>query len=362
MRRLLWISLALVALAALYFTLAPIPIAPRAYEAPPSRGYSGPFARNSRLSALTRIDLGGGAGPEDGAVDVQGHVHFGLRDGAIVRVDPKTFRATRWADTSGVPLGLEFDERGTLWVADAYRGLLSIATSGAVTVRATTAGGVPIRYADDVAVSRDGIVYFSDASTKFGAQAFGGTLAASFLDLMEHVPHGRILRYDPQTGQTAVVRRGLYFANGVALSADERTLLVAETAMNRVLALRLRGPRAGALDVLIDALPGFPDNIDAGADGRFWVGLVAPRSRELDALAGRPGMRTFIQRLPAGLRPKETAYSHVFAIDAGGRVLHDLQDPSAAFTHTTGAIESAGTLFVTSLTEPAIAHMPWPAR
>jgi hypothetical protein len=34
----------------------------------------------------------------------------------------------------------------------------------------------------------------------------------------------------------------------------------------------------------------------------------------------------------------------------------------ARSSHTTGAIESAGTLFVTSLTEPAIARMPWPAR
>ncbi|MBU0989638.1 MAG: hypothetical protein KJ823_05555, partial [Proteobacteria bacterium] len=55
-------------------------------------------------------------------------------------------------------------------VADAFRGLLSIAPDGTITELAVVADGVPIRYADDVDVAADGKIYFSDASTKFCAK------------------------------------------------------------------------------------------------------------------------------------------------------------------------------------------------
>ena len=41
---------------------------------------------------------------------------------------------------------------------------------------ADVADGVPILYADDVDVALDGKIYFSDASTKFGAKEYGGDI------------------------------------------------------------------------------------------------------------------------------------------------------------------------------------------
>ena len=49
-------------------------------------------------------------------------------------------------------------------------------------------------------------------------------------------------------------------------------------------ALRKRDP---AVQVLLDDLPGFPDNVTRGAEGRYWVGLTKPRSDTIDAMAGR---------------------------------------------------------------------------
>lgn len=34
--------------------------------------------------------------------------------------------------------------------------------------------------------------------------------------------------------------------------------------------------QAGTLDTLIEGLPGFPDNINRGSDGSFWLALVIP--------------------------------------------------------------------------------------
>ena len=53
--------------------------------------------------------------------------------------------------------------------------------------------------------------------------------------------------------------------------------------------LWLTSDRAGEDDVFIDNLPGFPDNINPGLDGRVWVGLVSPRSAPLNSSTERAG-------------------------------------------------------------------------
>lgn len=71
-------------------------------------------------------------------------------------------------------------------------------------------------------VARDGRIYFSDSSSKYGDVAH---------DFLEHKPHGRLLRYDPHTAATEVLLSGLYMANGVALSQREDFVLVCESWM-----------------------------------------------------------------------------------------------------------------------------------
>jgi hypothetical protein len=50
----------------------------------------------------------------------------------------------------------------------------------------------------------------------------------------------------------------------------------------------------------------------------------------------------------------------VFAIDAAGNVVSDLQDPEARFAQTTGAFEHAGALYVTSLSERTLGRLAGP--
>ena len=154
-----------------------------------------------------------------------------------------------------------------------------------------------------LAVADDGTIYVSDASVKFGAEQFGGTYESSLLDIMEHGGHGRVIAYNPASGEAEVIIDSLQFANGVAISDDQDYLLIAETGSYRILRHWLRGPAAGRTEVILDNLPGFPDNINNGMHGRFWVGLVAPRNEWLDALSGRPFLRKVVQRLPAATHP-----------------------------------------------------------
>ena len=351
------ILLAMIAGLLIYLLAWPVPIDPVAWEAPDNPGYTGPFTVNKRLADLQTLPIGGHHGPEDIALDARLRIYAATHDGWIVRLDADGSNPQNWAQTGGRPLGIDFDGNENLIVADAYRGLLAIAPDASVTVLANQADCIPIRYADDVDVAADGKIYFSDASTKFGAKEFGGTYPASLLDLMEHGGHGRLLMHDPATSVTSVLLDDLNFANGVAVSHDQTFVLVNETGEYRVLRYWISGPRKGQSEAFIETLPSFPDNISTGLEGRFWVALVSPRDRAFDELSDSPLGRKIIQRLPELFRPKAVAYGHVIALDASGKVAEDLQDPSGSYPINTTAVETKQYLYIGSLVAPNIARL-----
>jgi len=342
---------------ALYLVLWPVSVEPVAWSAPPAPAATGPYARNDRLKALEHLPIGPHHGPEAIALDADGRIHASTREGKIVRLRPDGSRPAAWADTGGAPLGMRFDAAGNLVVADAHRGLLRIAADGRVTVLATEADGLPIAYADDLDIARDGRIYFSDASTKFGARRWQGTYSASLLEIVEHRGNGRLLVWEPATGKATTLVRSIHFANGVALAPDGGSVLVAETGSYRVLRYWLGGPRRGQTEPVIENLPGFPDNVTRGLDGRFWVALISPRSGVLDALADKPFLRTVLLRLPGFLLPGPAPLSHVLAFDATGKVLASLQDPDGGYRQTTSALETREHLYIGSLEMPVIGRL-----
>ena len=358
MKRLL-AGLGLLLLALVVYLLSwPVPIDPAAWDAPPNPGYIGPFESNTRLAEVEKLPIGNFHGPEDIAVDADGRIFAATHEGWIVTLDPDGGNAVGWAETGGRPLGIDFAPNGDLIVADAFKGLLAIGPDGTVRVLADEADGVPIRYADDVDCAEDGRIFFSDASTRFGARESGGTMQAGLLDLMEHRPNGRLLVFDPVTETTTTLLAGISFANGVAVSPDQSFVLLNETGMYRVLKYWLTGPEAGQAEVVIDELPGFPDNISTGREGRFWLALVSPRNRLLDAMSDKPFLRKMVQRLPSALRPAAQPYGHVLAIGADGTVLVNLQDPDGGYPINTTAVETEDYLYIGSLVAPEIARLP----
>ncbi len=209
--------------------------------------------------------------------------------------------------------------------------------------------GQEISYADDVAVAADGRVFFSDASNKFNPKNAGGTYEASLLDIMEHGAHGRIFEYSPATKQTKVILGSLNFANGIAISDNQQFLIIVETGHYRVLRHWLDGPDAGKTEIILGNLPGFPDNVNTGLNGKFWIGLVAPRVKMLDDLSDSPFLRKVVQRLPAAFRPKAVPSSHVIAISGDGEVLMSLQDTTLHYPALTGVFETDQSLYLTTL-------------
>lgn len=348
MRRALTIAGTALAALLAYLTLWPVPIDPVPWHAPADRGLVDPFGPDDRLAAATAIELGNHTGPEDVTAGHDGHLYATTADGAILEIDGSG-NVRQFAAVGGRPLGIETAADGSLICANAFIGLQRIAPDGSVEVLADEVDGEPLVYANDLAIAADGSVYFSESSTRFGAAVYRGTYGAARLDLLEHGAHGRILRFDPATGDSRIVLDGLHYANGVAISEDQHFLLIAETGSYRILRLWLEGPDAGSVETVLDNLPGFPDNINNGPNGRFWIGLVAPRSHTLDALSDRPFLRKVVQRLPAFLRPRVAPSSHVIAITGDGEVLMNLQDPDARYSALTGVFETRRALYLTSL-------------
>jgi len=364
----------------LYLTTAPVQLEPVAWKAPKNAGYVGPHSANTRLDALQRLSLGSESGPEHVAVGPDGKLYAAVDGGRILRINLDGSELAVWAQTGGRVLGFDFDARGRLIAADAMRGLLAIepgATPPAERKIEVLADKVsvdgsddPIRYANAVVVAKDGKIYFTDSTRRFSPALSGGTFNASTLDVIEHSSTGRLLVYDPSTGQTQVMLSDLSFANGVALSTDERSLFVVETNEYRVwkVAVSVRnlsaktmsppGASGAGARILIANLPGFPDNLMRGLDGRIWLGLTKPRVAAVDALSDKPFFRKVVLRLPRALWPLPPSYGHVLAFNEEGQVVIDLQDPSGAFPETTGVLETTDGLYVQSLNAPAIGWLP----
>ena len=204
-------------------------------------------------------------------------------------------------------------------------------------------------------VGPDGTIYFTDASSKYGHDAYR-------TDILEHGGHGRLMEYDPATATVTVLLGGLQFANGVAASGDGAYVLVTETGSYRVLRYWLSGDMAGQSDIFIDRLPGFPDGISHGADSdTFWLALFAPRNRLLDFTADKPWLRRIIYHLPRALQPEPAHVAGLMGIKPDGTVVTDLRDDSAgAFAPITSVQEQGNSLYLGSLSADAFARIPRP--
>lgn len=352
-----------------YLTLAPVPVEPVAWNAPQAPGYVGPHARNTRLAQLRHLNIGNDEGPESVAIGSDGKLYVAVASGAIVRLNPDGSSFEKWADTGGRVLGIDFDAQGRLIAADAMRGLLAIRPNAKIEVLSDNLSGDPIRYANSVAVAKSGRIYFTDSSRRFGAKEWGGTFNASVHDIIEHTNTGRVLEHDPATRRTRTVMRDLCFANGVALSVNETRLFIAETCEYRVWSvdpaandLSAKAAVGGApqAKVLLSNLPGYPDNLTRGMDGRIWIGLVKPRGAAVDKLSAQPFVRKVIMRLPKSLWPVPPNYGHVIAFDEAGEIVADLQDPGGAYPETTGVLETTDRLYIQSLHAKSLAWL-WKA-
>lgn len=338
-----------------YFCFWPVPIEPLSWDAPTAPGYTGVHARNQRLSNLQLISLGGEEGPEHVVLSSDGLLHTAVASGNILRMRPDGTALEVLVNTEGRVLGFDFDASGNLIAADAMRGVLKISPDREISVLVDHVDGDPIRYPNSVVIARNGKIYITDSSTRFAPSQWGGTFEASMLDIVEQSASGRILEYDPIHDKARIVAKGLSFANGIALSQDEQSIFVNETGRYRVWKIATTAENLEVSSdptqatILLENLPGYPDNLMRGIEGRIWLGFAKPRNSIIDFLSDKPILRKLVLRFPRTLWPIPKAYGHVIAFTENGNIVADMQDPDGHYPETTGITETSNRLIIQNL-------------
>ena len=349
------IVIGLIIIGLAYLIFWPVEVDPVAWDAPEGPGFTGDFVENRALDQLELITLPDGEeGPEDIAILPDGAIYTTTLSGALMRIDGDT--PIKVDDLGGRPLGLQAVPDGALYIADSFRGLMRWTGPGTLETLVSEIDGAPVIYANQLDVGQDGTVYFSNSSDRFDPETMGGTKPTSVLTIWEQSDTGYVARRNPD-GTAEKVADGFVYTNGVALSPDEDFLLIAETGRARVHKLWLSGPKAGQQEILMENLPGYPDNIAAQGDGTYWMAFASPRV-PTEVLMSYPFLRKVIWRLGPMVRPAPIHRGMVVQFDGDGTILQTLQDPDGRIGITTGAQVAGDQLYVTTLDSPWFGRMP----
>lgn len=299
------------------------------------------------MTAFRRIALPG-SGPEDVVVAPDGKVLTGLDDGRLLSVDPGSGDVEVLADTAGHLLGLDLQPAGSIILCDHDRGLLRLdGGRGRPTVLVDTVDGRPLHFTSNATTADDGTVYFTASSQRYRIDHWRS-------DLIEHSGTGRLMKLATD-GHLEVLRDDFQFANGALLSPDQTHVLVAETGASRISRQWVSGPRAGEAEVLLDDLPGYPDNLSLGSDGLVWCALASSRNPTLERIHRLPARaRKILAKAPEGLGPDPADVVWVIAFDFDGTVVHDVRPSGIDYRFVTSVAERDGTLYFGTIVDDAL--------
>jgi ribose transport system permease protein len=323
------------------------------------------FAENDRLKNVEAIALDRIEGPEDIILDRRDNLYTVNRNGSIIRFfAPDYQRREEFARIGGRPLGLAIDRDENLIVCVAGMGVYGVKPDRTVFKVSDETNRTWYRLkddsrlwlADDLDIAADGKIYFSDATTRYDLSDWA-------LDGFEGRGNGRLICHDPATGKTQTILSNLAFPNGVCISHDGRSVLWASTWLCRIYRYWIQGEKAGTLELLVDNLPGYPDNINRASDGTYWLALVGIRSPVYDLAMADPSFRT---RMVKQIPPDEWLcpginFGCVIKFDDAGDVRESLWDPGATSHPTITSIrEHKGYLYIGGLENNRIGRLPLP--
>ncbi len=205
----------------------------------------------------------------------EGPVWFGDH-GALLWSDVPNDRLLRWDEQTGMSVfrrpsnhsnGNARDLQGRLVTCEhGTRRVTRTEHDGSVTVLADSFEGARLNSPNDVVVSSDGAVWFSDPC--FGILGdYEGFRAEPELPT-------RLYRIDPASGALEVAAE-LRYPNGLAFSPDESVLYVVESRAvprRRIVAFDVRDGRLSGERELVDGGDGVPDGLRIDEDGNLWCG------------------------------------------------------------------------------------------
>jgi len=302
--------------------------------------------------------------------DGEGGYYSGLGDGRIIHlkrehgVIPPTFTMETVIRTGnysehcghpdfehicGRPLGLHYHPlTKTMFIADTL-GLLELnLETKSLRVVKKEHNGIPLTFPNAIAISKEGLLYFSDSSVNY-------TRARVLYSILENCAGGRLFRYNPFTDELDLILESLCFPNGIHFVENEEALLICESTRARILKYYISGPKKGQLSVFISNLPGFPDNIRFSHESNvFWLGMSS-RSPLLSLPSWiRETIAKFDLNRIAQVLP---SYGLIAAIDLNGNIVRTLQDPTGRVGYVSEIVEENGYLILGSWKSDFIARV-----
>ncbi|HVW83092.1 MAG TPA: SMP-30/gluconolactonase/LRE family protein [Bryobacteraceae bacterium] len=191
------------------------------------------------------------------------------RDGFLVFADAVKGRVYRFdpgaspkpaEEDSNAAQGVAYDSQGRLYICEpGTRRVARLDRRGKLETVADGFEGKKLNAPNDIVVRKDGHIYFTDP-------AFAGAVDTRELDF------NGVFHVTPK-GEIEAVAKWQTRPNGIALSADGKTLYVADSDRHAVVAFSLDGHGAASNQRdLIQNIDGVPNGLRADVNGRLYVG------------------------------------------------------------------------------------------
>ncbi len=184
--------------------------------------------------------------------------------------------------------GLALHPDGRLLVCVSGRGLAAVDAGGRQSWLESVEGA-PLHCPTSVAAAPDGTIFVSEGSTRHRPEDW-------VRDLMEKNSQGRLLACGAGLDRARVLRRGLAYPHGVALSADASRLWFTESWSHRVSRAPIAGDGIGRTEMVIGNLPGYPARLGKAAGGGFWLSIFALRTHLLELVLREEDYRQEMMR------------------------------------------------------------------
>lgn len=193
--------------------------------------------------------------PECVAFDRDGVLRAGGEAGQIYRIDPSG-KVETIAQLGGFTGGIAFSPNDELFACNPSLGMVRVHRDGTHDVFATHASDRKLICPNYPVFDRRGNLYVSDSG-----------------DWKKQ--NGRLVRFAPD-GKGETIGGPYGYANGLALSADEKTLFMVESDTDRVFRFDLRADGSvGSASVYAENVGRLPDGLALDADGNLYVSCYA---------------------------------------------------------------------------------------
>ncbi|HEV2133402.1 MAG TPA: SMP-30/gluconolactonase/LRE family protein [Terracidiphilus sp.] len=194
--------------------------------------------------------------PEGLAFDREGQLWAGGELGQIYRISPAG-ELTEVTRVGGFCLGLTFSAAQDLWVCNSgSHSLMCVDRGGRVLCSIVRVGARPLMTPNFSVFDHEGNLYFSDSGVWDGGNGCIYRMRAS--------------------GAVDYFAGAFAFANGLALSADDRFLFIAESQRDCVRRIEiLSNGAAGEAEVYVEGMARIPDGLGLDAEGNLYVTCYA---------------------------------------------------------------------------------------